>query len=203
MIKINLLPPAFRTVKKKKAKARAAGSVKAGGALTGLPWKTIGVVAGVLFFVATLYFDFDYIQVSKKMKTLNVDLATVQPQLQALKALEAEVTETLVPERDFLMTHMLNKAPITTVLQKMSEALPDGVWLQNFTINNSGKARSFNVQGLAINVENKTNIEQIEEFLQKLKEAIPNAQFTYSTSKQLFEKTPATAFSAEYKWQAD
>lgn len=137
------------------------------------------------------------------MKTLSVELTAVQPQLQALKALEVEVTGTLLPEKDFLMTHVLNKAPITTVLQKMSEVLPEGMWLQSFTINNSGKDRSFNVHGLAINMENKTNIEQIEEFLQNLKVVIPTAQFTYSTSKQMVDKTPATAFSAEYKWKAD
>ncbi len=203
MIKINLLPPAFSVAKKKKTKAKAGAPSKSSGALEALPWKMIGLGAGILFLITTLYFDFDYVKVSKKMKSLSVELAVAQPVLKALKDLEGEVSGTLVPERDFLMTHVLNKAPITTVLQKMSEALPDGVWLQSFKINNSGKSRSFLVKGLAVNIEGKTNIQQIEEFLQKLKEVIPTAQFTYSTSKQVFKKAPVTAFNAEYKWQAD
>ena len=140
----------------------------------------------------------------KKTKSINAEVVLVQPQMQALKTLEQEVAEKLLPERDFLMTHVLNKAPLTTVLQRMSEALPEGVWLEKLVVNNSGKERSFRVQGRAAKSQNKTDIEQIEDYLKKLQTAIPNAQFTYSTNKQVGEADlPSTAFDAEYEWLAD
>lgn len=208
MIKINLLPPTFRIVKKKKAvkaAAPAAPTIKPVKTYSGpaIPWKYIGIGAGALFMLLTLYFDFDYYRLNKKVKVLKAQWATTQPQMHSLKMLEEEVGRTLVPEQNFLKTHVLSKAPTTSVLQKLSEALPEGMWLENFTMNNAGKARSFRIQGLAINLEKKTNIEQIEEYLQKLKTVIPGSQVTYSTSKQIFDRTPATAFMAEYQWQAD
>lgn len=203
MIKINLLPPVFRVAKKKKKKpvdAKAAGTAVD---LNSLPWKWIAIVAGALFFILTLYFYFDFMKLNKKMSGINANMAIDQPKMQGLKVLENEVANTLIPERDFLMTNVLNKTPITNVLQKLSEDLSDGIWLDGFTMNNSGKERSFQMKGLATNIENKTNIEQIEEYLQKLKSVVPNSQFTYSTSTQTFEKSPVTAFNAEYKWKAD
>ncbi len=205
MIKINLLPVQFRVAKKKKAKAKtlSSGAVNQNLSAKTMPWALVSIALAALFLLVTLYYDFEFIQISKKMKSLSVESAVVQPQLQVLKALEAEVTGLLVPEKDFLMTHVLNKAPLTAVLQKISEVLPDGMWLQSLTVNNSGKSRSFELSGLAISVPGKTNIESIEDFLQKVQTVISNSKFTYSTTKQLFEKAPATAFSAEFKWRAD
>ncbi len=203
MIKINLLPPTFKAVKKQKKKSSPGPAAGTSSDLSSLPWKQIAFGAGGLFLALTLYFYFDYILLSKRIAKINTDMAVDQPKMQSLKTLENEVSRDLVPERDFLMTHVLNKTAATNVLQKMSEDLPDGIWLNGFTMNNSGKDRSFRITGLAVNIENKTNIEQIEEYLQKLKLVVPNSQFTYSTSTQLFEKAPVTAFDAEYKWKAD
>lgn len=203
MIKINLLPIEFRTVKKR----RAATSVAKGegvGAIGGRwPWKKVIVGLIVALVLVTAYYNFGYWQVTQKWKAANTDSVAVQPELQALRALEQEVSGVLVPERDFLRTHVLNKAPLTHILQLISESLPDGMWLEALKIQNSGKQRSFRIQGLAVNIESKTNIEQIEEYLEGLKQVIPSAQFVYSTAKQVVDQVSATAFVAEYQWQAD
>ena len=202
MIKINLLPPAFRVVKKKKVAPSPTSANTQRDSKERIKKLALIGAAG-LFVLYSVYLDFDYFQLKQKMKTLGSEMVLVQPQMQSLKALEQQVTETLVPERDFLMRHVLSKAPVTVVLQKMSTALPDGIWLENLIFNNFGQERSFSIRGSAINLENKTNIEQIEEYLQQLKTIIPNAQFTYSTSKQVVDNAPVTIFNAEYKWQAD
>lgn len=204
MIKINLLPLTLRAIKKKKSKPVVAGSAAAAHSSQVLHTKIALGALGVLFFAYSIYLNIDYLNLKKKTKSINAEVVLVQPQMQALKTLEQEVAQKLLPERDFLMTYVLNKAPLTTVLQIMSEALPDGAWLEKLVVNNSGKERSFRVQGRATTSQGKTNIEQIEDYLKKLQTAIPNAQFTYSTSKQIGEADlPSTAFDAEYKWQAD
>lgn len=201
MIKVNLLPLSLRVSKKKKAST--ASSSSAAGLGQRLPLKMVAMVAGAGFIFLTLYFDFDYIRVSKKLKILNSEWIVMQPQMQSLKTLEDEVGTQLVPEQIFLNTHVLSKEPITSLLQAMSEVLPEGMWLQGFSMGNSGKDRSFRIQGIALNIENQTNIEQIESYLQKLKLIIPNSQFTYSTAKQSLERVSATSFISVYKWQAD
>ena len=107
MIKINLLPPAFKVAKKKKKNPVSVTVGNATGDWTSWPWKSIGIVVGGLFFLLTLYFYFDFVRLNKKMKTVGAVMAVDQPKMQGLKVLEKEVTESLIPERDFLMTHVL------------------------------------------------------------------------------------------------
>ncbi len=197
MIKINLLPAEMRPVKKS-----ATSHAFMAGSQTRLIAGGVGAVC-FLLFLCTAYFDFAYYADSKKFKRVSDELAAIQPGTQALRDLEQELNGVLVPQRDFLKTYILNKTPITSVLQGVSEALPDGVWLQSFSISNSGKQRSFQIQGAAIQFKGKTSIEQIEAYLQALTKVVPGAVFNYSTSKQVVNKQAATAFNVTYQWQAD
>lgn len=202
MIKINLLPAELRPVKKKKVVKRAAAEKPAGEFNAQLPLKAAVIAIAGIFAVVTLFFYVDYLRLNKKQSKVASDFAAIQPRVQEVRVLEQEVTTLLQPEKDFLNAHVLNKATITSILQEMSVALPEGLWLTSFSIDNSGKKRSFQIQGLALNSKDKTNIQQIEEYLHQIKHVLPNAQFTYSTGKQLTEKVAATAFTANFEWQA-
>lgn len=203
MIKINLLPAELRPVKKKKIVKRAA-SAKPAGEFNAqqLPLKAASIAIAGIFAAVTLFFYVDYLRLNKKQAKVAQAFAEIQPRVQEVRLLEQELTTLLHPEKDFLNAHVLNKAAITSILQEMSVSLPEGLWLTSLTINNSGKQRSFQVQGLALNSQDKTNIQQIEEYLHQIKRVLPNAHFTYSTGKQLAEKVAATAFTANFEWQA-
>lgn len=203
MIKVNLLPLHLRVVKKKKKKVAPQVSGATAIRPAGIPLQTILISFGALFFLLTAYFDFNFLMLSKKTKSLAAELALTQPKTQSLKLLDQEVNTSLVPEQSFLNAYVLSKEPITNLLQVMNDSIPEGVWLENFSISNSGKARSFIIKGVAVTIENQTNIEQIESYLQKLKQAIPTSEFTYSTAKLALKQTSATSFSASYKWQVD
>lgn len=204
MTRINLLPTELRPAKKKKVVKRvvAAGPVGIKGDPR-LAIKAVVLLIAGLFTAITLFFYFDYLNLRQKQTRVAADFAAIQPSVQEVKVLEQEVTTILQPEKDFLNAHVLNKAAITSILQKMSESLPEGLWLTAFNINNSGKQRSFQIQGVALNSKEKTNIQLIEEYLQQIKQIIPSAEFTYSTGKKVEEKVPVTTFSAKFQWQAD
>ena len=138
-----------------------------------------------------------------RLVKVNQDFAAIQPSVQEVRSLEQEVSSVLQAERDFLNAHILNKAALTSILQTISESLPEGVWLTALSINNSGKKRSFQIQGVVSGIKDKTNIQQIEDYLHQVKMVIPSSHFVYSTGKQLADKVSATAFTANFEWQAD
>jgi len=202
MIKINLLPVELQPAKKKKKTVKRVAANQAVDLKVKLPVKMIALVCVLIFAALTLFFYIDYLRLHKKQTQVAQDFAAIQPRVQEVRVLEQEVTTVLQPEKDFLNAHVLNKAAITSILQEMSVSLPEGLWLTSLTINNSGKQRSFQIQGLALNTQDKTNIQQIEVYLQQIKGVLPNARFTYSTGKQLADKVAATAFTANFEWQA-
>ncbi|HRK62739.1 MAG TPA: hypothetical protein PLY88_09385 [Candidatus Omnitrophota bacterium] len=202
MIKINLLPPELRPVKKSKSPKASAPGVPA---LVSNKQMVLGggLAVAVVFFAVTLLFYFDYLGLKGRLVKVNQDFAAIQPSVQEVRSLEQEVSSVLQAERDFLNAHILNKAALTSILQTISESLPEGVWLTALSINNSGKKRSFQIQGVVSGIKDKTNIQQIEDYLHQVKMVIPSSHFVYSTGKQLADKVSATAFTANFEWQAD
>lgn len=202
MIKINLLPLDLRPQKSKKSSAGLDGF--SGALQFSKPVLAALAGAGVVFIGLTAFFYTSYLGLNGKLSRVNQAYLDIQPRVQVVRALEQEVTNLLQPEKNFLKANILNKAPLTSILQVMNDALPDGVWLTALSINNSGEKRSFQLQGVALNTQEKTSIQQIEHYLHQIKMVIPNSQFAYSTGKQQgSESAAATAFTANFHWQAD
>lgn len=202
MIKINLLPVELRPVKKARPHKASVSGVPS--LVSNKQMVLGGGIAVLLVFLAvTTLFYFDYLGLKGRLVKIDQDFAAIQPGVQEVRSLEQEVSSVLLTERDFLNAHILNKAALTSILQTISEALPEGVWLTALSINNSGKKRSFQIQGVVSGVKEKTNIQQIEEYLHQVHLIIPGSHFVYSTGKQLADKVSATAFTANFEWQAD
>jgi len=202
MIKINLLPRELRPAKRSKPQKV---SVSGSPAVVSNKRMIIGggLVAAIIFIVATILLYFDYMGLNQKLININQEFASIQPSVQEVRSLEQEVSSVLQTERDFLNAHILNKTALTSILQTISETLPEGVWLTTLSINNAGKKRSFQIRGVVSGIKDKTNIQQIEEYLHEIKMIIPSSQFVYSTGKHLAGKVSATSFTANFEWQAD
>ena len=187
MITINLLPQEFRTHEKKSFKIPA------------LKWVA---GAGVLFSILTLYFYFDFLGSRGRLKHLEDEWKVIQPQSVQLKKLEQEVSTELKPERDFLTQFVTAERPLTAFMIWLSEFLPETAWLNEVSMERKGEGGLLLVKGLALPSKTQSSIEQIEIYLHHLKEKMPDANLSLTTSRQKLQNVEVTQFIANFEWKA-
>lgn len=187
MLQINLLPQEFRVKKKSE---------------THVNYIKIAAGAGICFLILTVYFYFDYWSASRELKKMNAHWATLQPQSAQLKALEKEVETTLKPERNFLTKYVVTPKPMTYVLMWLSELLPDTAWLTELKMEQKDGEQSIFVKGLALPSKTQSSIEVIEDYIHKLKEKVPEAKLSLTTTRQKLSQVEVTQFIANFDLKA-
>ncbi len=186
MIKVNLLPEEFRIVHKSPNQ---------------FPVMRVSILVGIFFMILTVFFYFDYLHASKELKTLTATWTTLQPQSAQLKALETEVESTLKPERDFLLRHVMTAKPLTFGMSWVNELLPESGWLTELRMEQGQGTQSLFIKGLVLPSKERSSIELIEVFLHQLKERIPEAELSLTTTRQKIEGAEVTQFTANFDWK--
>lgn len=160
----------------------------------------LGILFGVLFLLLTLFFYVDYLRVKFAFDGVYKEWKKLSPQMQELKALETRVEIEMRGEKEFFEKYVLNTTSIGRILQWISEYLPQGGWLTELKVEREGDGGKLVLQGVVLSVLAKTNIEQIEEYMGKLKEKLPRGSFSLTTAKQDEKKSGGTAFTATFNW---
>ena len=185
MIQINLLPEEFRIKPPDPKKGQ---------------YLKIGIGVGSFVVLLTLYFFIDYCIVSKKIRDLDGKWKQVQPQSQELNALKTEVEGPLKQEQDFLQQFVTTQKPVTYLISWASELLPEGAWLEEIALSHDKEKVDFLLRGACMNSKGKTSIEQIEIYLQSLKQKMPDAKLTLKTSRIDIGQTELTQFVSNFDW---
>ena len=185
MIQVNLLPEEFRVVEKKQMD---------------LPILKIGIAAAALFVLLTIFFYIDFVFVSAKLHKIEVGWKKIQPEFVALNKLQSEVDNTLKQEKDFMEKFVTAQKPLTILLMWASEFLPPSTWLIELELKREGEGSQFLVKGLCLPSKSRSSIEQIEDYLQHLKEQMPDAALSLTTTRQKSEGVELTQFTASFVW---
>ena len=185
MIAINLLPDEFRAVERKTLK---------------LPFLKYAVIGGVIFSLITAGLYVDFLAASIKLGRIQKEWEKIQPQFQVLNQLRGEVEGTLKQEKDFMQTFVTSQRSLTRLIMWVSELLPETAWLVEIQMERAGEGDHFLVKGLSLPTKEKSSIEQIEIFLQRMKEKLPDAKLSLTTTRQTLEGVELTQFVANFDW---
>jgi signal recognition particle subunit SEC65 len=186
MIKINLLPQELR--KGKKAPSR-------------FPYIPLAILGGTLFLLLTFFFYCDFLKGRSAYRIVQKEWAVLSPLMGQLKALENKIEIEMRGENDFLQKNVLNTDSMTRILSWVNEYLPSKGWLTELKAEREGEGCRLMLRGVVLPSRTQTGIEQIEEFLQKLKTKLPSqTAVVLTTSKEVKEKVSGTAFTANLEW---
>ncbi len=185
MITINLLPEEFRVKKKRELN---------------VPGVKIAIVVGAIFGLMTLWNFVDLLFAGGKLKKVEAEWQSVQPESQELNKLQQEVEGTLRPEKDFLANFVATGRPLTHFLTWVSEYLPTAAWLTEVRMERAGEGGDLLIKGLCLSTKEKSSIEQIETFLHELKTKMPDAELSLTTTRQTYEGVELTQFMANFHW---
>lgn len=185
MIKINLLPPQLRKQKTQTPR---------------LPYIPVALLGAGLFFILTFFFYADFIRARSSYERLRQDWLRIGPTLSQLKAMENKVEIEMRGEKEFLEKYVLNTNSMTHLLESTSKFLPQRGWLTEFKAERDGEGCRLILQGVVLASPSMTGIEQIEEYLNKLKADLsPKTTLTLTTSKDS-KKDEGTVFTANFAW---
>lgn len=185
MIQINLLPEELREKKKNVER---------------VPLTKIGIGVGVFMTLLTIGFYIDFLFSSVKCRTLEQTWEKAQPESGGLTQLQSEVEGILKQEKEFMERFVTTPRPLTHILMWVNEFLPERAWLVEFKLEREEEGGNILVKGLALSSKTQSSIEQIEAYLQKLKEKMPETQLSLTTIRQTFEGVELTQFIANFDW---
>lgn len=185
MIRINLLPIELRQAHKKASP---------------IPYLPLIVLAGGLFLLLTLFFYVDYLNTRASYVKVRQEWVRLSPLMSQLKSMENEVDVDMKGEKDFLEANILNTQPITHVLMWISKFLPPRCWLTNLDVERQGEECHLGLEGIVYPSNNLTGIEQIEDYLNKIKGQLPMAMLTLTTSKTSTKDVEGISFVANFDW---
>lgn len=185
MIQINLLPEEFRVVEKKGSQ---------------IPYATLGLLAAALFAILTAFFYLDFVLVSGKLRKMEGNWKEIQPEFMALNQLKSEVDGSLKEEKEFMEKFVTTQRPLTYLWMWTSEFLPGTAWLIEIDLTREEGVSHFLIKGLCLPSKERSSIEQIEQYLQLLKEKMPDADLSLTTTRQKTEGVELTQFIANFSW---
>lgn len=185
MIELNLLPEELRIKERKKGE---------------IPWKTIGISVAVGFVLLTLWLYVGYWQQARRLSELQARWIGIQEQYKELTELQTLVDGALKKEKDFMVSFVTSEKPLTHLMNWCSEFLPEGAWLTALNLKREGDVATIAIKGLAIPSKAFSSIEQIEDYLQKMKEKMPKSQLSLTTTRQVKEGVEITQFTANFTW---
>jgi len=185
MIQINLLPEEYRRREKKSQP---------------LPVLKIGAAAAGLFVLLTGIFYIDFLFTSVKLSKLRSAWEKIQPETLILNQLRSEVETVLKPEKDFIDRYVQTRWHLSRQMEWASEFLPDQAWLSEMKLERDDKGTHFLIRGLCLPSRDRSSIEQIEGYAQKLKDLLAGAELNLTTTRISVENIQLTQFVAVYTW---
>lgn len=185
MITINLLPQEFRVKEKVSIQ---------------LPWLKGAILAGGLVGVLTLWFYADFWMSKAKFAQTDKEWQFMQPQSQRLLQLEQEVNTKLKPENVFLNSFVTADKPLTLMMSWVNEFLPPTTWITELKMERLGEGGSLYIKGMTLPSKEKSSIEFIEIYLHQLKEKMPDADLSLTTSRKKMKEVEVTQFIATFEW---
>lgn len=187
MITINLLPQELRKSTHNTPK---------------VPYVSLIALVGVLFLLMTTFFYADYLKALTAYKRVQKEWDRINPILGQLKAQETKIEVEMKGEAEFLEKNILNKGFVTQILTWTSEYLPPKAWLTELMIEREGEGFRFTLKGAVFPTKAQTGIEQVEEYLQKIKTQLPSETvISFTTAKATSAaKIEETTFNANLEW---
>lgn len=156
---------------------------------------------GTIFVVLTLLFYFHYQFSLKTFRELEVRWLSLQKGVQRVNELQQKMEEGVVVEKQFLDHYVTSSFPVTTILSAVSEFLPDSIWLLELKVSRQPKESTFLVKGFSLPFNLRSSIQDIERYLQAMKEKFPpKTELILTTSRQTKENRELTLFTAVFKW---
>lgn len=181
MIQINLLPDEFRV------KHRT---------LPNVPTIKLAIAGGVLLVLLTTYFYIDFMIASSSLKKIEAEWDKISPEAVILQQLQGEVEGALKQEKEFLERFATSPQPLTSILQWVSEFLPENSWLIEIKMEQDSKGSHFLLRGLSLASKGRSSIESIEGYLHQLKEKMPDSRLSLTTTRETQEQIELTQFTA-------
>ncbi len=186
MIHINLLPQDLRQKEMTPTTVR---------------WEPFAILFAVLFLLLTVFFYSDYLDVRAVHKTIRDEWKTKSAVIPQLKQLEKRVGVELTDEKMFLEKNILNTESATRLFSHVSEYLPERGWLTEFRFDRDINKSFLSLKGIVQSQKNKSEIEQLEIFLQKLKKNLHgDTKTSLTTSKRMSGNLNETEFNAKFEW---
>jgi Tfp pilus assembly protein PilN len=185
MIELNLLPIELRRKIKKQGE---------------IPWMQIVIGVVCIVVLTTVWAYIDYLSQKKTLNELEKRWTSIQPQYQELTALQKSVEGPLKQEKDFMVQFVTSEKPLTNLISWGSEFLPEGVWLTELHLQRAGEVANVTIRGLALPAHKQSSIEQIELFLQKMREKMPDSNLSLTTTRQMMDDFELTQFTAVFVW---
>lgn len=187
MILINLLPLEFR-------KQAVRG---------GVPWLRgrPGKILGILFLVLTGIFYVQYLLAVTGLRELQSEWAVLQQEVLRVAQIRKELEGGVKGEKDFLTKYAVSSFPVTTLLNALSELLPDSTWLVELKISRDSQQNTFLLKGLSRASPRNSSLEDVERYVRDLKERFPaGTNLLLTTSRQQKDGFELTLFTAVFTW---
>jgi Tfp pilus assembly protein PilN len=160
MVQINLLPP---TLKRKKEKQVMELQI--------LPGLFFLVGVAVVLSLIWVLLSFNLRGQQSRLSELNQRWSEIEQDIRRLKAAEVEKAN-LEKRAQFINQIIGREISWSEFLNRLSDALPDGVWLVSVSLKSRpGASRELKIIGRAISLGNEEMVELIEKFVKNLGEA--------------------------------
>jgi Tfp pilus assembly protein PilN len=169
MIKINLLPEEYRLVETRKRSFS--------------PQK---ILFSAFFFVlvASLYQFFVYANIRQRIHQLDLETAQLSEPSKEVEQLDQAINTKLVPEKSFLNQYVVPNFLVAEVLNVLSDALPESVWLSELNIRRDDGGIRLDVTGYSRITSKQIAVAQIQEYMNSVKTKL---------EEFFLEKDPASA----------
>ncbi|MBI4550591.1 MAG: PilN domain-containing protein [Candidatus Omnitrophica bacterium] len=187
MILINLLPEEF--VEKK--------------VVLPLPLKEIGIGLNVLLLVIWGLAGLREGGVRKELGRVETELSGMAADLAAAEQVAKQLNENLLPKKNFLDSLKKPESQWDRVMNLISDALPDGMWLSSLTLSESPQV-TVRLEGMAKSLKDRSSVSMIGDFVAGLKgklEELSSVHFgqeTFTQEKEL-ELERITQFVVEFQ----
>jgi hypothetical protein len=152
MILINLLPEEF--VEKKTALS--------------IPLKEIGIGVNVLLLIVWGAVSLRQGGIGRELTRVETELSGMAADLAAADRVAKQINDTLLPKKNFLDSLRRPEAQWDRVMNLISDALPDGMWLSSLTLTESPRV-SIRIEGMAKSLKDRSSISTIGDFVAGLK----------------------------------
>lgn len=189
MITINLLPEELRVTVKKTGGSGKNQVVR------------IVILLVAIFVLITLFFYVNFLTVSAKYSSVDKEWDKKRPEYKALTQLRDDIDGELKTEKDFMENFVTTHQPLTYILQWASEFLPENAWLSEVNMLREQGVGKLVVRGSAFSSKEKSSIAVIEEYLQHLKNNLPQGTLSLTTTRIEIGAIPITQFNATYTWK--
>lgn len=155
MIKINLLPIEFRQVEVKRKSFNL---------------QTIFIASFFICLLIALIQIFVFIGVRSRLNQLNLDAAKFLEPSKQSDELNQNINSKLLPQKKFLESNILPSFLVAELMNVLSDALPESLWLSDLTIRRERDMVRLELTGYSRITSKQIAVAQIQEYVNLAKE---------------------------------